>query len=37
MLAGDKIIIELKAALNMDWGKAEKGWVLLKNGNKRAK
>ena len=35
--AGDKIIIELQAALNMDWKKAEKGWALLKAGNKTKK
>lgn len=35
--AGDHVIIELKAALNMDEGKIEKGWCLLKKGNKTEK
>ncbi|MGL4851583.1 MAG: hypothetical protein ACRC3Z_02860 [Phocaeicola sp.] len=26
---GDKVQIELKAALNIDWSKKDKGWVLL--------
>jgi hypothetical protein len=33
--AGQTVIIELKAALNMDWNKVEKGLVTLKiNGKK---
>ncbi len=27
--AGESIIIELKAALNQDWNKIDKGWVIL--------
>ena len=29
---GQMITIELKAALNQDWNKAEKGWVEIRNG-----
>jgi hypothetical protein len=29
---GQTINIELKAALNQDWNKAEKGWVEIRNG-----
>jgi hypothetical protein len=29
---GQTITIELKAALNQDWNKAEKGWVEIRNG-----
>ncbi|GAA4303608.1 hypothetical protein [Compostibacter hankyongensis] len=35
--AGDSITVELKAALNMDWHTAEKGWVILKAGDKTEK
>jgi len=30
---GETVTIELKAALNQDWNKVEKGWVLIDNGN----
>jgi hypothetical protein len=30
---GQTITIELKAALNQDWNKAEKGWVEIRNGD----
>jgi hypothetical protein len=30
--SGQTITIELKAALNQDWNKAEKGWVEIRNG-----
>lgn len=30
---GQTITIELKAALNQDWNKADKGWVEIRNGN----
>ncbi|MDP4188785.1 MAG: cellulase N-terminal Ig-like domain-containing protein [Bacteroidota bacterium] len=31
--SGQTITIELKAALNQDWNKIDKGWVEIKNGN----
>lgn len=31
--AGQTITVELKAALNQDWNKVDKGWVEIKNGN----
>ena len=34
--AGQSITIELKAALNQDWNKADKGWVEVKAGNEPA-
>lgn len=30
---GDKVKVELTAALNIDWNKKDKGWVLVKIGN----
>jgi len=30
---GQTIIVELKAALNQDWNKTDKGWVEIRNGN----
>jgi hypothetical protein len=33
---GQKITIELKAALNQDWYTAEKGWVEIRNGTSPA-
>lgn len=30
---GDKLIIRLKAALNIDWNKKDKGWVNVATGN----
>lgn len=34
---GQTVTIELKAALNRDWNKTEKGWVEIKSGNGPAK
>jgi hypothetical protein len=33
---GQTITVELKAALNQDWNKADKGWVEIRNGNEPA-
>jgi len=33
---GQTITVELKAALNQDWNKVDKGWVEIKNGNEQA-
>lgn len=33
---GQTITIELKAALNQDWNRAEKGWVEIRNGDSPA-
>jgi hypothetical protein len=33
---GQSITVELKAALNQDWNKAEKGWVEIQMGNEPA-
>jgi hypothetical protein len=33
---GQTITIELKAALNQDWNKADKGWVEIRNGKSAA-
>lgn len=35
--AGETVTIELKAALNQDWNKAEKGWVLVYEGDNPTK
>jgi hypothetical protein len=35
--SGQTITIELKAALNQDWNRAEKGWVEIKSGNNTVK
>jgi hypothetical protein len=34
--SGQTITIELKAALNQDWNKADKGWVEIRNGESAA-
>jgi len=34
---GSTVIIELRAALNQDWEKAEKGWVLVSEGDNPSK
>ena len=34
---GQTVTIELKAALNLDWDKADKGWVEIRTGNEKVK